>query len=77
MKQRLTMYSQRNHEEKKWKKMMKRVAQTLAGQEGKPLTFASTRSPKRKCPFALALFAARRRAGGMTWRTTSWKNSGN
>lgn len=44
---------------------------TLAGQAGKPLTFASTRSPKLKCPFALALFAPRRRAGGMTTGSSS------
>lgn len=41
-------------------------SETLAGQAGNPLTLARTRSPKLKCPLALALFAPRRRAGPIT-----------
>lgn len=54
--------------------MKNSMKQTLAGQAGKPFTLARTRSPNRKCPFSLALFAPRRRAGGMTRRAMLWKN---
>ena len=54
---------------------MKRV-QTLAGQAGKPLTLARTRSPKLKCPFAFALFAPRRRPGAIT-TTASMRQQNN
>jgi len=46
----------------------KEESETLAGHAGKPLTLASTRSPKLKWPLALALFAPRRRPGAMAAR---------